>query len=139
MNPASSPFFSTRAASVQELPGLRVTVDAVMHEPRLDAPPDRPHPFVYFLTIHNDSTQTVHILGRKWIVSPLAGGDCTVVEGDGVVGQRPRLGPGESFSYHSYHPVAEDSFAQGAFFGRMEPGGGAVCVRVPAFEMQVPV
>ena len=33
----------------EELDGLLVEVDEVMYMPNLDAPPDRPHPFVYFI------------------------------------------------------------------------------------------
>lgn len=119
------------------LPGLEVRVDRVLFEPNLDAPPDRPYPFVYFLTIHNGSAETVQIVARKWVVTDLANGHRIVVEGEGVVGQRPRLEPGESFSYHSYHPVAARSRAEGAFFGRTE-AGSVVFVRIPPFEMQLP-
>lgn len=122
---------------IDELPGLRVTVDNVVHEPRLDAPSDRPHPFIYYLTIHNDSTDTVRLVGRKWVVTNLRDGSRMIVEGEGIVGERPRLEPGQSFSYHSYHPVAGDSEAEGAFFGTCEDGR-AVCVRVPAFALRVP-
>ena len=123
---------------IEELPGLRVTVDNVVYEPRLDAPPERPHPFLYFLTIHNDSTETVCLVGRKWVVTNGQDGSRLVVEGEGIVGERPRLEPGQSFSYHSYHPVAGDSRAEGAFFGTCEHDGRAVCVRVPAFALRVP-
>jgi ApaG protein len=43
-------------------------------------PPDRPHLFVYFITIHNDSLETVMIRGRKWVVTDAAG-QRVVVEG----------------------------------------------------------
>ena len=122
---------------IAELPGLRVTVDNVVHEPRLDAPPDRPHPFIYYLTIHNDSAETVRLVGRKWVVTDLRDGTRLVVEGEGIVGERPQLEPGQSFSYNSYHPVAGDSEVEGAFFGTGDDGR-AVCVRVPAFPLRVP-
>ena len=44
-----------------ELAGLSASVDRVVHMPQLEAPPDRPHPFVYFITIRNDSPATVTI------------------------------------------------------------------------------
>ena len=119
-----------------ELDGLRVLVDRVVHMPQLDAPPDRPHPFVYFVTIHNDSAETVTIKGRKWVVTD-AGGDTIVVEGDGVVGKFPRLEPGEHFSYNSYHTIGADSVAEGAYIGVTEEGA-PVLVRIPPFEMKAP-
>ena len=119
-----------------ELAGLRVTVDRVVYMPQLEAPEDRPHPFVYFITIHNDSAETVTIRGRKWVVTD-TDDQCIVVEGDGVVGKFPRLEPGESFTYNSYHVIGSDSVAQGALFGVTEDGSG-VFTRIPAFEMRTP-
>jgi ApaG protein len=119
-----------------ELAGLRVQVNRVVHMPQLDAPPDRPHPFVYFITIHNDSNTTVTIKGRKWIVSG-ADENRIVVEGDGVVGEFPRLDPGQQFSYNSYHTIGSNSVAEGSFFG-VTDDGEPVFTRIPRFEMRVP-
>ena len=105
--------------------------------PHLDAPPERPHPFVYFLTIHNESDVTVTIKGRKWVVTD-EDGQSVVVEGDGVVGKFPRLDPGEHFSYNSYHTIGSDSAAEGAFFGVTE-AGDYVFTRIPRFEMRAPL
>ncbi|MEA3206974.1 MAG: ApaG protein [Chthoniobacter sp.] len=123
--------------ALTELAGLRVTIDRVVYMPQLDAPPDRPYPFVYFITIHNGSTEPVTIKGRKWVVAD-SNGQQLVVEGDGVVGQFPRLEPGEHFSYNSYHVIGSDSVAEGAFFGVTEQGQ-PVFTRIPRFEMQAPI
>lgn len=122
--------------SLTELAGLRATVDRVVYEPRLDAPPERPFPFVYYITIHNDSSETVTIKGRKWVVTDTSGQQL-VVEGDGVVGQFPRIDPGGHFSYNSYHVIGMDSVAEGAFFGVTE-NGEAVFTRIPRFQLQAP-
>jgi ApaG protein len=121
---------------IPELKGLRVTVDRVTFMPQLQATEERPLPFVYFITIHNDSEETVTIKGRKWVVTD-AGGDTQVVEGDGVVGKFPRLEPGEQFSYNSYHTIGSDSAAEGAYIGITEEGS-PVLVRIPRFEMKAP-
>ncbi|MCE9611798.1 MAG: ApaG domain [Chthoniobacter sp.] len=120
-----------------ELAGLHVTVDRVEHMPHLDAPSERPHPFAYFVTIHNDSDVTVTIRGRKWVVTD-EDGHAVVVEGDGVVGKFPRLEPGEHFSYNSYHTIGSASTAEGAFFGVTE-NGDVVFTRIPAFAMRAPL
>ena len=80
-----------------ELEGLRVTVDRVVYQPDVETPVERPHCFVYFITIHNDSDVTVTIKGRKWVVSNERG-EITAVEGDGVVGQFPEIAPGDHFT-----------------------------------------
>ena len=122
--------------SLTELEGLRVTVDRVTFMPQLQASEDRPFPFVYFITIHNDSAETVTIKGRKWVVTDVRG-ETIVVEGDGVVGKFPRIEPGENFSYNSYHTIGADSAADGAYIGVTDEGA-AVLVRIPSFEMKVP-
>ena len=66
-----------------ELEELRVIIDRVVYTPHLEAPVNRPHPFVYFITIRNDSDQTVTIKGRKWVVTE-SNGQRVVVEGDGI-------------------------------------------------------
>ena len=117
--------------------GLWVSVDRVEYVPGASGPPDRPHQFVYYITIHNESSQAVTITGRKWIVKN-AQGHRTVIEGDGVVGQFPRLTPGDQFHYNSYHLVDSDSEAEGAYLAKDEKGN-ALVVRIPAFELTIPV
>ena len=121
---------------IKEFVGLRVKVDDVIYMPSLDAPPERPHPFVYFISIFNDSPVSVTIRGRKWVVIE-AEGETTVVEGDGVVGQQPVIAAGEHFSYNSYHVVGGMASVSGAFFG--ETGDGEwVYTRIPEFKLEIP-
>lgn len=123
-------------SSFRQLDGLRVTLDKLVYMPQLETPAERPHPFAYYLTIENHSEETLTIKGRKWVVTD-AQGHRVVVEGDGVVGKMPRLRPGERFSYHSYHVIATDSVAEGAFFAISE-AGEPVAARIPRFEMKIP-
>lgn len=117
-----------------ELPGLRVTVDRVIHHPDAQTPPDRPHCFAYFITIHNDSDVTVTIKGRKWVVTNERG-EIIAVEGDGVVGEFPTIPPGESFSYNSFHlNDTRRAVAEGSYIG-MDEKGRKVLTRIPKFEM----
>lgn len=119
-----------------ELPGLKVEVTEVIFVPHLDAPPEKPYPFVYFVTIMNQSKQVVTIKGRKWILRETSG-EMTVVEGQGVVGETPVIQPGGQFSYNSYHVVEKDSEVSGAFFG-FDEKGGRVMVKIPSFDLKVP-
>lgn len=122
--------------TIPELPGLEVSVDDVMYMPSLTAPDDRPYPFVYFITIRNGSDLTVTLKARKWVVRR-KNGEVFVVEGDGVVGQFPRLAPGGEFSYNSCHTVSGDSEAGGAYFVETDEGG-RFCVRIPPFPLVLP-
>jgi ApaG protein len=124
------------SSEFRELTNLRVLVDKVVYVPTLEAPPDRPYPFVYFITIDNQSSETVTIRGRKWVITDQLG-QKIVVEGDGVVGEFPHLRPGERFSYNSYHVIGTDSVAEGAFIGISDQSVPFV-TRIPRFQMQVP-
>ena len=124
------------AATIRELEGLSVRVDDVIYMPSLDAPDEKPHPFVYFITIKNASDQPVTIRGRKWVVRE-NDGEVTVVEGDGVIGQTPLIEPGKDFSYNSYHVTREGGRVEGAFFGEAASGEW-VFVRIPEFTLKVP-
>ncbi len=94
-----------------------------------------PYRFAYFLTIVNESEETVDIKGRKWVVREKSG-HITAVEGDGVVGEFPRIAPGGRFSYNSSHLVTVDAVAEGAFLG-VTLSGKKVFVRIPPFSLTV--
>jgi len=120
-----------------EIPGLVVELEELVHMPHLDAPEDRPFPFVYFISIINNSAEKVTIFGRKWILKE-EGGETLVFEGEGVVGEVPVLNSGERFSYNSYHVIKTRTVVTGSFFGK-DSEGGRVVVHIPAFDLEPPV
>ena len=125
------------AAQFVELPGLNVHVDHVAYMPHLESPPERPHPFVYFISIHNQSPVPVTIRGRKWVVTH-EDDTVLVVEGDGVVGETPTIQPGSKFSYNSRHIIGTHSaVAEGSYLG-VDDAGRRIVVRIPRFRMEVP-
>jgi ApaG protein len=115
--------------------GVRVEVDDVVYMPSLQTPPDKPYPFIYFITIYNESDKVIKILGRKWLVNENDGA-CVVVEGSGVIGEKPTLKPGENFSYNSYHVVARSGEAAGALYGVAD--GERFMVAIPEFDLNCP-
>ena len=120
-----------------ELPGLSACLDKLCyHHGGASLPADKPHAFVYFITIRNSSEHTVTLLGRKWVVQH-ADGTQLVIEGDKIVGETPRLGPGEQFSYNSYHVTGCDASAHGSFHG-VDEQGNRIHVILPPFEMNIP-
>ena len=120
----------------QQLEGLSVEVSEVLYVPTLEAPEEKPHPFVYFIDIINDSAAEVTFHGRKWLIRE-HNGEITVLEGDGIVGQRPVVAPNDRYSYNSYHVVAGSGAAWGAFYG-MTDAGAPVMVPIPEFGMAIP-
>lgn len=120
-----------------ELSGLTAHLDKLCyHHGGSSLPADKPHAFVYFVTIHNGSDHTVTLLGRKWVIAHTDGSHL-VVEGDKIVGETPRLAPGEQFSYNSYHVTGEDAEVRGCFHG-MDEAGRKIHVKLAAFALQIP-
>ena len=120
-----------------ELSGLTATLDKLhYHHGGATLPADQPHAFVYFITIRNASDHTVTLLGRKWVVEH-ADGSRLVIEGDKIVGETPRLAPGEQFSYNSYHVSGCDAVANGCFHG-VDEHGQPIHVLLSPFEMVIP-
>jgi ApaG protein len=121
----------------RELPGLTARLDRLCHhDGGCSLPADKPHTFVYFITIHNASDRLVTLLGRKWVIEN-EDGSRVVIEGDKIVGETPRLEPGEEFTYNSYHVSGGDAVAQGSFHG-IDEYGEKVHVVLPPFAMRVP-
>jgi ApaG protein len=121
----------------REVPGLTAHLDKLCyHHGGASLPADKPHAFVYFITIRNGSEHTVTLLGRKWVVVH-ADGSRLVIEGDKIVGETPRLAPGEEFSYNSYHVSDQDGRALGSFHG-IDETGEKIHVLLPPFEMEIP-
>lgn len=116
--------------------GLSVKVSEVLYVPTLEAPPEKPYPFVYFVDVINDSEERVTIHGRKWVVRD-HDGELMVLEGEGVVGQHPVIEAGDRFSYNSYHVVAGNGAAWGAFYG-VSGSGKQILIPIPEFALEVP-
>lgn len=115
------------------LEGFSVEINRVIYDPLLETPLGKPHAFVYFITIHNKSSQALTVKGRKWVVREDEG-DITVLEGEGVVGEFPYLLPGENFSYNSYHVTAGPAVAEGAYLAVTDEGEAVVAL-IPEFAL----
>jgi ApaG protein len=121
----------------KEAPGLTARLDKlVYHHGGVSLPEDKPHAFVYYITIRNGSDRTVTLLGRKWVIE-YDDGSRQVIEGDKIVGESPRLAPGEEFSYNSHHVTGRDARVLGCFHGADE-AGTKVHVLLPPFDLAIP-
>ena len=63
--------------------------------------PDQDHyVFAYTITIHNSGDVPAQLLRRHWVITD-ANNKVQEVKGEGVVGEQPRLKPGERYRYTS--------------------------------------
>jgi ApaG protein len=120
-----------------EIPGLTAHLDRLVHHQGGPCLPEgKPHAFVYFITIRNHSDRTVTLLGRKWVILH-DDGSRLVIEGDKIVGETPRLAPGEHFAYNSYHITGSNASVHGCFHGADETGRH-IHVTLAPFDMVIP-
>lgn len=61
--------------------------------------------FEYTVRITNQGDEPVQLISRHWVITD-AFENTREVKGMGVVGEQPTLGPGESFKYSSWCPLA---------------------------------
>jgi ApaG protein len=85
--------------STAETEGIRVRVQS-RYVAELSSPPDERYVFEYSITISNEGPRTAQLRTRHWIITD-GRGEVEEVRGDGVVGEQPRLHPGDSFQYRS--------------------------------------
>ena len=60
--------------------------------------------FSYHIQIRNTGERTIQLLNRHWLITD-GNGRVEEVRGPGVVGQQPKLSPGDSFEYESFCPL----------------------------------
>ena len=71
--------------------------------------------FAYWITIKNQGETPAQLLNRYWHILD-ADGRINEVKGEGVVGEKPLINPGESFEYNSFCPLpTEFGFMQGYY------------------------
>src|SRR5215207_322364 len=79
--------------------GIRVRVQS-QYLPDQSSPRDDRFVFAYTITISNEGAKTAQLRTRHWIITD-GRGVVEEVRGDGVVGEQPRLTPGQAFQYTS--------------------------------------
>jgi len=79
--------------------GVKVTVETE-YQTEYSSPRQYHYVFTYRISIENQSEHTIQLLRRKWHIVD-ANSVVRDVEGDGVVGQKPILEPGQRHQYVS--------------------------------------
>lgn len=79
--------------------GIRVRVQSHYLADQ-SSPRDDRYVFAYTITISNESRNTAQLRTRHWVITD-GRGSIEEVRGDGVVGEQPRLAPGQTFQYTS--------------------------------------
>lgn len=116
--------------------GIRVSVRSE-YAPDRSRPADQHWFFLYTITIANESAATVQLRSRHWVITN-AEGEVQEVRGDGVIGEQPVLGPGQSFTYTSGCPLTTSFGRMEGTYQMMTPTGESFDVAIAAFTLSEP-
>lgn len=93
--------------------------------------------WAYDIEIENVGSRVWTLTHRHWRIVDVNGQSQTV-DGEGVVGQTPRLEPGESFTYTSGAPLTAPSGVMGGYFLLVSETGEELKAEVPTFSLDSP-
>lgn len=116
--------------------GIRVSVEAV-YVPEQSSPRVRRYVFAYTVKIANGGDRPAQLRSRHWIITD-GDGKVEEVRGPGVVGQQPRLAPGEHFEYTSGCVLATPRGVMRGSYQMSRPDGAAFDATIAPFALALP-
>jgi len=93
--------------------------------------------FIYKVEIINEGSEKVQLLTRHWDIQD-ANGNINVVNGEGVIGDKPILNPNEMFEYTSYCPLKTSFGSMKGFYTFSKKDGEMFKSLIPEFSLIVP-
>jgi ApaG protein len=94
--------------------------------------------FGYKVTIENQSKDSVQLNSRHWRVLE-ALNNIEIIEGEGVIGKKPVLKPGESHTYNSGCLITSPFGAMSGYYNMVNFANSKnFRVEIPAFKLSAP-
>jgi len=121
---------------------VRRTKDVVVRvEPEFlaeqSSPADDRFIWAYTVEIENQTGEDMQVVERFWQITD-RNGQVQEVRGEGVVGEKPNLKPGEIFRYTSGAPLTAPSGVMLGTYQMQTPDGECFDVEIPAFSLDSP-
>lgn len=91
----------------------------------------------YHIRIENSGSKAVQLLSRRWLITD-GRGAMQEVEGEGVVGDMPLIGPGASYDYVSGCPLTTAIGSMEGSYQMVDEDGGAFDAAIPRFPLVGP-
>ena len=101
------------------------------------SPEENRYVFAYTVTIRNAGTVTAQLKTRHWVITD-ADGKVQEVRGDGVVGEQPRLDPGEGFQYTSAARIDTPLGTMCGSYQMLADDGVEFDAEIPMFRLSMP-
>ena len=93
--------------------------------------------FAYHITIANRGTEHAQLISRHWIITD-GNGRVEEVRGAGVVGQQPRLEPGQAHEYTSFCPLKTPIGAMRGTYQMVRDDGATFDAEIAEFSLECP-
>lgn len=116
--------------------GITVSVTSTFSQERSQPSANRFF-FLYQIRIQNEGTVPAKLVHRHWIITD-ANGDREEVRGPGVIGETPRLLPGQTFEYVSGCPLSTSFGAMEGSYQMVRDDGTSFMARVAPFSLALP-
>lgn len=105
--------------------------------PEQSLPDENRYVFSYTITIRNEGTVAARLMTRHWNINH-ANGKSEEVDGDGVIGEQPHLGPGQGFRYTSGTVLETPVGDMNGSYQMLADDGVEFSAEIPAFILSVP-
>lgn len=119
---------------------LRYQIEVEVSQRFLDqqsAPTIGRYAFAYTICIHNVGDIAARLLARHWQITD-SNGRIEYVDGDGVLGEQPRLRPGEKFQYTSGVMLETEHGQMQGHYDMVADDGTEFAVPIATFMLSVP-
>ncbi len=121
----------------QETRGMIVRVSANFLQEQSDPAQGRWF-WAYHIRVENVGDRAVQLMTRHWRITD-GRGAVHIVEGDGVIGEQPVIGPGGTYDYVSGCPLNTPTGAMQGHYGMIAEDGSSFDVAIPRFALLAPV
>ena len=100
-------------------------------------PEDGRFAFAYSIRIHNEGQVAARLVARHWRITD-GNGRVERVDGDGVVGEQPRLRPGEDFRYTSGVMLETEHGTMQGHYDMVADDGTEFAATIAPFVLAIP-
>ncbi len=117
----------------RETEGIRITVRPA-YLPRQSRGEEGQYVFAYFVRLENVGLTAAQLLTRRWVIHDSIG-EVTNVQGEGVVGEQPLIGPGRVHEYQSFSVLKSPSGWMEGQYTFVRADGSKFAAEIPRFDL----
>lgn len=116
----------------------RIEIDAKTNYVASESAPESDrYVFAYTITIRNTGAAPARLVSRHWVITD-AHGKVQEVRGEGVVGEKPHLAPGEAFRYTSAAMIETPVGTMRGEYQMVSDDGDQFDAEIPTFTLAIP-